>query len=56
MRIDQMQADIQNLRVKVFHAVNTVLNPDTADTIYSNVTDYEDDLHDYESVSDADSD
>lgn len=56
MRIDQMQVEIQNLRVKVFHAVNTVLNPDTAGTIYSNVTDYEDELHDYESVSDADSD
>ena len=52
MEIDEMRAYIQNLRVKVVHAVNTVLDPDTADTITkSNENDaYETELSEYNSV------
>ena len=50
MRIDEMTADIQNLRVKVVHAVNRILDPSTAEEItnYDDYDDYQMELYDYE--------
>jgi len=51
-RIDEMTTDIQNLRVKVVHAVNRILDPDTAEEVTDrdDYDDYHDELYDYESV------